>query len=53
MSVTAQQASEYCRNLVAKADRDRYLTSLLAPPELQADLWALYAFNVEIATVRD
>ncbi len=53
MTVTAEQAQEYCRDLVAKADRDRYLTSLLAPPAHHPDLWALYAFNVEIATVRE
>lgn len=53
MTVTTEQATEYCRSLVAKADRDRYLTSLLAATGQQPDLWALYAFNVEIASIRD
>ena len=34
-------------------DRDRYLACLLAPAEHRADLAALYAFNVEIARLRD
>ena len=53
MSFDREQTSEHCRQLVAEADRDRYLSSLLAPVERQADLWALYAFNVSIASIRD
>lgn len=34
-------------------DRDRYLACLLAPEEKRADLAALYAFNAEIARIRD
>jgi phytoene synthase len=34
-------------------DRDRYLACLLAPADKQAALAALYAFNAEIARVRD
>lgn len=34
-------------------DRDRYLTALLAPPEAREGLIALYAFNLEIARVRE
>lgn len=36
-----------------ESDRDRYLACLLAPPEKQGLLAALYAFHAEIARVRD
>jgi len=35
------------------ADRDRYLACLLTPEEKRRDLVALYAFNAEIARIRD
>ena len=44
---------DYCAALVREADRDRYLATLFAPAERRAALFALYAFNVEIARVRD
>lgn len=34
-------------------DPDRYLLSLLAKPEKQADIWPLLAFNYEIARTRE
>lgn len=34
---------------VAAADPDRHAASLAAPPKGRAQLWALYAFNLEIA----
>lgn len=34
-------------------DRDRYLTCLLQPKDYRDDMSALYAFNAEIARVRD
>jgi len=34
-------------------DRDRYLTTLLAPAERRAALTALYAFNFEVAKTRE
>ncbi len=45
--------SDYCATLVREADRDRYLATLFAPPDKRAALFALYAFNIEIARVRD
>lgn len=36
-----------------KADPDRYLSVLYAPADKRADLFALYAFNAEIASIRD
>lgn len=35
------------------SDRDRYLSVLYAPEENRDDLFALYAFNAEIASIRD
>jgi phytoene/squalene synthetase len=43
----------YCLQQVRRYDRDRYLTVVAAPREAAADLAALYAFNLEIALVRD
>lgn len=44
---------EHCAALVREADRDRYLATLLAPAEHRDALFTLYAFNVEIARVRE
>jgi phytoene synthase len=48
-----QDAFAYCAALVRNADRDRFLASLFAPAERRGALHALYAFNIEIARVRD
>lgn len=45
--------SGYCAELVRTADRDRYLATLFAPAEHRAALYALYAFNSEVARVRE
>ncbi|MBO0905630.1 phytoene/squalene synthase family protein [Jiella sonneratiae] len=42
-----------CRNIVETGDPDRALSLAFAPPAARADLAALYAFNVEVARVRD
>src|SRR5437763_854177 len=39
--------------LVRRHDRDRYQTALFAPPRQREALFALYAFNYEIARVRE
>ena len=44
---------EHCATLVREADRDRYLATLFAPAAHRDALYALYAFKVEIARVRD
>lgn len=36
-----------------RADRDRYLSALYAPEDKRGALFALYAFNAEIAAIRD
>jgi phytoene synthase len=43
----------YCAELVRTADRDRYLAALFAPAERRRGLHALYAFNSEVARVRE
>jgi len=47
------EAADYCAELVRTADRDRYVATLFAPAEHRGALFALYAFNSEIARVRD
>ncbi len=39
----------YCAEQVRRFDPDRYLTVLFAPAERRAALFALYAFNLEVA----
>ena len=40
-------------NLLAKADPDRRLAALFAPPEQRERLYALYAFNHELGRIAD
>ena len=39
----------FCEDLVRRVDFDRYLAALFAPERLRRHLFALYAFNYEIA----
>jgi 15-cis-phytoene synthase len=48
-----QDAFAYCAELVRTADRDRFIAALFAPAERRGALHALYAFNAELARVRD
>jgi 15-cis-phytoene synthase len=48
-----QDVFAYCAELVRAADRDRFIASLFAPAERRGALHALYAFNAEVARVRD
>jgi 15-cis-phytoene synthase len=48
-----QDADSYCAELVRRADRDRFVATLFAPAHNRDALYALYAFNVEVARVRD
>ena len=45
--------AEHCLNLVRDADKDRFLATLFAPGDKRRALLALYAFNVEVARIRD
>ena len=49
----AGNESDPCRDLVESDDRDRALSLVFAPAMLRADLAALYAFNIEVARIRD
>jgi phytoene/squalene synthetase len=44
---------DYCIDQLRRLDRDRFLAALAAPAELRADLMVLYAFNTEVARVRE
>jgi phytoene synthase len=48
-----QDAFAYCAELVRANDHDRYLATLFAPAESRGALYALYAFNSEVARVRE
>ncbi len=43
----------YCAGLVERHNRDRFLTALFAPVGVRERLMTLYAFNVEIARIRE
>jgi phytoene synthase len=47
-----QDAVSYCAELVRSANRDRFVATLFAPAHNRDALYALYAFNVEVAHVR-
>lgn len=44
---------DVCLATLRDTDRDRYLACLLSPADRRAPLAALYAFNAEIARIRD
>ncbi|HXF90092.1 MAG TPA: phytoene/squalene synthase family protein [Xanthobacteraceae bacterium] len=48
-----QDAFLHCEELVRTGDKDRYLATLFAPAKYRRALFALYAFNFEIARVRE
>jgi phytoene synthase len=48
-----EAAPIYSAEQLRRFDPDRYLTALFAPPSRRADLFALYAFNLEIARARE
>ena len=45
--------NSYCGQLVREQDPDRFLLSHFAPVEAREALWALFAFNHEIAKTRE
>jgi phytoene synthase len=48
-----QDVFAHCEALVRTADKDRFLATLFAPAEHRNALFALYAFNLEVARVRE
>lgn len=43
----------YCGDQVRRDDPDRFLTSLFAPVDRRESLWAVLAFNLEVAKTRE
>lgn len=52
-SADLTSAYAHCERLVQTHDRDRFLAALFAPPIARRDLFILYAFNLEVARVRE
>ncbi|NWJ26222.1 phytoene/squalene synthase family protein [Rhizobium sp. RM] len=48
-----QENLDICLATLRDTDRDRYLSCLLSPEDKRSSLAALYAFNAEIARIRD
>lgn len=48
-----QDAFTHCEQLVRADDKDRFLATLFAPEKYRRALFALYAFNLEVARVRE
>jgi len=44
---------KHCEALVRERDRERFLSALFAPAEMRPNLYALYAFDLEILHVPD
>lgn len=53
MTETPSDNGALCLSMLRETDRDRYLACLLSPEDKRGALAALYAFNAEIARVRD
>jgi NADH dehydrogenase [ubiquinone] 1 alpha subcomplex assembly factor 6 len=50
-ALDARTAAERCAGTVRRHDRDRYLADLFAPQAARAALFALHAFNLEVARI--
>src|SRR5689334_21459604 len=46
-------AFTHCEALVREHDKDRYLAALFASAERRGALFALYAFDLEVASIRE
>src|ERR1044072_4740080 len=44
---------DHCEELVRSGDKDRFLATLFAPQKYRRALYALYAFNLEVARTRE
>src|SRR5258708_31734671 len=51
--IMADDPTQYCAQQGRRFAHDRYLCTMFAREPVQARLFALYAFNVEIARVRE
>lgn len=50
---SGKTALSYCAQEVREHDHDRYLTALFAPADRREAVFALYAFNAEVARTRE
>ena len=48
-----QEAFTHCETLVRAGDKDRFLAALFAPAAHRPAVFSLYAFNLEIARIRE
>jgi len=53
MPAARDECFTHCEDLVRRGDKDRFLASLFAPADKRRYIFALYAFNLEIARIRD
>jgi len=53
LSSTAAERLSYCGHQAYEHDRDRFLTTLFSPADRREALFALIAFNIEIAKTRE
>lgn len=53
MATSFEEAARHCDALVRSADKDRWLTALFVPEDRRPLIHALYAFNAELARIRD
>src|SRR5947209_9723686 len=44
---------KHCEQLVRESDKDRFLATLFAPEKRRGALFALYAFNSEVARIHE
>jgi phytoene synthase len=53
MTDPSSTSQDICLAMLRDSDRDRYLACLLSPEDKRGALAALYAFNAELARIRD
>jgi len=53
MQQPLEDGERYCFDLVRGGDKDRFLAALFVPDEKRRLILALYAFNIEIARIRE
>jgi phytoene synthase len=53
MTALGDAAFAHCRRLIAQTDKVRYWATLYAPEERRDGLFALYAFDLQLAAIRD
>lgn len=48
-----KDSNEYCMNLVQKWDHENYMVGLLMPNKSRSAFFAVRAFNIEVAMIKD